>query len=435
MQITKVDKEKNQVELTIEVSVDEIRPYLNTAALKLSQKNKIPGFRPGKAPYDLVKTHFGDMAILQEALDNIINQTFYQAVSQEKLETIGSPDIKLEKVAPDNPLVYKATVAILPKVILGNWQHLSIQKNEAKATDEEINKTIDQLRQMAVKETVVDRAIQTGDKAEVDFEVSVNKAVIEGGKSNKYPVVIGEGRMIPGFEDKLIGLKAGQETSFSLKFPEKYFQNNLANKLADFKVKIIAVYERHLPELNDEYAKTIGFDTVAKLKEQLKNNITQDKEQKEEQRAENEAVSAIVKNSQIGDLPDVLIHNEVHKMIHELEHSITSQGMDMAGYLKSIHKTHDDLHKDFEAQGIERIKAALVLRQVALSENIKVEEAEIDEEIKKQRELYKNNKEALKNLSHPSYRSYLGNMLVNQKVMSLIKNAIIKPCNPTTKQS
>lgn len=426
MNISKKDLGKNQIELTIEVATQELKPFLEKAATKLSQTNKIPGFRPGKAPYDLVVKQLGEMNVYQAALDNIINETFYKAITQEKLETVGRPDIKIEKIAPGNPVVYKATVSLLPVVTLGDWKKLSVQKKEVKVTDEEVDKTIEQLQSMGVKETLVQRTAQLKDKVEVDFEVLINKAIIEGGKNTKYPVVIGDNRMVPGFEDQLIGMKAGEEKEFELKFPDKYFQQYLAGKLATFKVKMLNVYERELPKLDDTYAKTIGFDSVEKLKTQLKSNIKQDKEFKEKQRVEGEAITAIVKASTINDLPDNLIDNEIHKMIHELEHNIRQQGGEMAGYLKAIKKTEEDLHQDFRPQAIERVKAALVLRQLALVEKIQTSNTEIEEEINKQRVMYKDNKEALKNISLPIYRDHMSNMLTNQKIIKLITETIIK---------
>lgn len=426
MQITKKDLEKNQVELSIEVSLEEMKPHLEKAASKMSQNSKLPGFRPGKAPYELIKNKFGEMAIYQEALDMIVSDSFYKAVTREKVDSVGQPEIKIEKIAPGNPLVYTAIVALLPKVTLGEWQTLEVKKKEVKASEEDINKTLEQLQNMQVKETAVDRAAKKGDKVEVDFEVLIDKVVIEGGKNPKYPMVLGEGRMIPGFEEKIIGMKKDEAKEFELSFPKEYFQKNLAGKLATFKVKLLSVAERELPKLDDDLAKLMGMESMAKLKDQLSQNISQDKEAKEKQRVEGEAIQAIVKQAQIGDIPEKLIDSEVHKMSHELEHSITQQGMDMAGYLKSINKTQEDLKKDFRPQAEERIKAALVMRQIAQEEKIKIDDAQIDEEIKKQTEMYKDNKEAIKNISHPGYRQHTANVMTNQKIIELIAQKIIK---------
>ncbi len=426
MKIDKKELSKNQVEFTIEVTLEEIKPHLEKTASRLAQKSSIPGFRPGKAPYELVKARVGEMTIWQEALESIISQTFYQAVKENKLTTVGQPDIKVEKLAPGNPIVYTATIALLPEITLGEWEKAEVKKNEIKVEEKDLEKTYKQLQAMQAQEIKVERVANLGDKLEIDFEVSINKVVIEGGKSYKHPIILGESQMIPGFEEKLIGSKANDELEFDLKFPEKYFQNNLAGKEAHFKVKIISVFERKLPELNDEFAKNIGFENLEALKKQLSENISQDKESKEKQRLEKEAIDAVVKATNIEDIPHTLIHGELHRMIHELENNIKQQGLDFAGYLKSINKTTADLEKDFEPQAIERIKASLAFRKIAETANIKVEEKDIDAEILRQEKMHQGNAQALKDIQTPNYRQYLFNFLTNQKIVEFIMTKVVK---------
>lgn len=426
MQITKNDLGKNQIELVIELAADEITPHLKSAANKMSQTSQIPGFRPGKAPYDTIKNRFGEMAILQSALDDIISQSFYTAVTQEKLMTVGQPAINIEKIAPGNPLIYKAKVSLMPKITLGAWQTLKVAKEEAKVTPEDIEKTTKQIQELNVVEKPVERAAQTKDKVELDFEVLIDKVVIEGGKSYKYPIVIGESRMIPGFEEQVIGLKKGDTKDFQLTFPEKYFQKNLAGKLADFKIKVLQVYERTLPEVNDDLAKKLAFADLKTLQDQIRQNIEQDKKKKAQTKMENDAIKAIIDQTQIEDIPEVLLDNEIHKMIHELEGDLEHQGLDITGYLKSLNKTHEDLHKDFAPAAIERIKAALILREIAQLEKIDLSTTEIQAEIDKEKAMYKDYPEALENIERPQYREYLHNALVNQKVLKLVVDTIVK---------
>lgn len=425
MEIIKNNLDKGQLELTITVENDELDKYLRSAATRLSTKNKVAGFRPGKVPFEMVKNQFGEMAIYQEALDEIITQSYYRAIMQEKIEAVGQPKINVEKLAPQNPVVYKAVVNLMPSTTLGEWEKIKVAKKKVSATDEDINKTLEQLRELNIKEVLVDRALQKGDKAEIDFVATIDKVAIEGGTSYKYPVVIGENQMIPGFEDKLINLKKDDEIDFSLQFPDKYFQKNLAGKMADFHVKIINVFERQKPEINDDFAKNLGFDTLIALKEQLKNNINKDKEQKELQRVEAEAIQEIVKTTSFSEIPELLIDSEIHKMIHELEHSVNAQGLDLAGYLKSINKTHDDLHTDFRNQAIERIKAALTLRQLALDNKIQASDEEVKAEVEKQKKMYKDDTEALKKINSHDNWQYLANVLTNQKVIQFITEKII----------
>ena len=272
--------------------------------------------------------------------------------------------------------------------------------------------------------------IKKGDKVSLDYEGKFEDGTVfdsstHGDHSHPLEFEVGAGHVIPGFNDSVIGMKKGEEKKFALKFPDKYFQENLAGKEHEFAVKVIEVYERDLPKLDDEFAKTIGFESFDKFKTQLVENIAQDKTAKEQQRIEAEAIKAIMGTSEIAGIPPILIHNEIHKMMHELEHSIGQQGMDMAGYLKSIKKTKEDLQKDFEPQAIERIKGALILRQISDEEKIKVDDKQIDEELAKQEEMYKDNPQAMQNIKRPDYRTYLQNLLANKAVIKFINEKII----------
>lgn len=425
MKVDKKDLGKNQIELTIEVPLVEFDEHLKKAATRMSKKSAIPGFRPGFAPYEKIKAKVGEMNIYQEALNDIINHSFFQAVTQEKLDTIGQPDIKIEKLAPGNPIVYIATVILLPKVTLGNWQEKNIKATEVIVPEEELEKTMGELKKMRAKENLVERAAQNGDKIMMDFEVSINKAVLEGGTSYKHPLILGEGRMVPGFEEKLVGTKAGQELEFDLTFPTDYHQANLANKEAHFKIKVLEVFERTLPELSDELAKEFGFADLAALTKQISDNILTDKQNKAKQKTEKEALDILVSTSTIEDIPEKLIHNEVHKMISELRYDIENQGLEMNKYLESIKKTEDDLHHDFEEQAVKRVQATLALKTLAETEKIEVSEEEIETEIKNQ-EIQAQASGSKINFKEPQYRSYIVNVLLNQKVLKFITDKIVK---------
>jgi len=426
MKVTKKDLGKNDVELTIELEHSEILPFLDKVTNKLANQVKIPGFRSGKAPFNLVKKQLGDMKIYEAALDSIVSHSFFEAVQKENLNTVGQPDIKIVKLAPDNPVIFTATVSLLPAVELGDWKKLSVTKKPAEITSEDVDKTLAQLQAMQAKEIITNEPAKKGNKVELDFEVYIDKVIIEGGKNIKYPVVLGQGQMIPGFEDQIVGLKIGAAKEFDLKFPDQYFQSHVAGRLANFKVKVVNVYHRDLPALDDAFAKSISFENMEKLKNQLRDNIKNDKEFRENQRVESETIRTVSQQAQIGDIPKKLLDNEIHKMIHELEHNIKQQGLDMAGYMKSINKTHDNLHRDFEPQAIARVQAALVIRAIAKAENIQTDSQDIETELNKQKETHKNNPEALKNISHPDYKNYLANLLTNQKVIKLIKDNIVK---------
>ncbi|MFA5047958.1 MAG: trigger factor [Patescibacteria group bacterium] len=420
---------QSQLELTIEVSPEEILPFLQKAAVKISTNSKIEGFRPGKAPYEIIKQKFGEMAILEEALDEVVSFTYHQALKENNLITIDRPEINLEKVAPNNPLTYKAKVAILPKVTIGDYSGLHLTRTPIKVSEEQLDKVMEDLRKMRAKEKLVDRPAQTGDFLHIDFQTFLDKVPIENGQHQKYPILIGEDRFIPGFENQLIGLKTGETKEFELRFPENYFEKKMAGKLAEFKVTCLDIYELERPELNDDLAQSITGGktaTMAELKETVKNNLEQEEKNKQEQRLEIEMLDKIMEISQFEELPESIVHHEIHKMLHELEDSIAQQGLQMPDYLTSIKKTTADLEKDFEPQAEKRVKAAILSREIYQQEKMEVRDDEVDKEISEILKAYPDNPEAEKQLKSEMYRDYLKNTLGNRKVVQFLKDKIIK---------
>ena len=433
MQIQKFQSKSSEIELTIEVSPEEYQSYLEKAASRLSQTNKIDGFRPGKAPYGIVKQKFGEMKIYEEALDDIITHFYWQAVSQEKLNTIGQPKIDLEKFAHGNPIIFKATIALMPTLKLPfgsaqgkkDYKTIRLKKNKIEVKDQEINKVLEDIRKMQAKESLQDKSAEKGDRVEIDFIVSLDKVIIDGGQGKKYPLVIGDGFMIPGFEEQLIGLKKNEEKSFQLKFPESYQQSVVAGKLCDFKVKMLAVYQRELPEINDEWAKKVGADNIEDLRSKIRKSIEDEKMFHEEQRLELEMLNKIVEQTEFSEIPDVLIDNEAQRMVYEFEDSIEQQGLKFDEHLKNIKKEKKDLEVDFKPKAIERVKTSLVIKEIADKEKITVSDEELREETEKIIEQVKNNSEVQNNTKSEGYQQYLRTVVRNRKVIEMLKSLVV----------
>lgn len=420
--------DKSQVELTIEVSAMEMQPYLEKTAQRLAKEMKIEGFRPGKAPYEIIKQKVGDMGLLQESIDDVISATYYQVLKDEKIVTIGQPSIDVEKVAPGNDFVYKATASVLPNVKIGDWKKLKIKSEEVKITDEQIDKIIEDIRKMQATEKLVEREAKSGDKVEVNFEVFIDKVPVERGKQEKYPVVIGENKFIPGFEEKIIGMKSDEVKEFELKFPEKYFDKKMAGKIAEFRVKCNGVFEIELPELTDEFAQTISagkFKNVTEVKENVLENLKTEEGGKQEQKVEIEMLDKLVEISEFEEIPNLLIDNEVHKMVHELEHNISNQGFDFADYLKSLNKTEADLKTEFKPQADKRVKISILAREIYLQEKFEVRDDEIEVEIEAMMQNYPNSPDVRKQLETETYKDYLRNVIGNRKVIDFLKREII----------
>jgi len=413
---------KSQVEIRVTISHSELEPFLAKATQSISEQTKIEGFRPGKVPLEILKQRVGEQKIQEEAAVLAVEQSYLEIANKEKLEPLGSPKIDFEKLAPGNDFVYKATVDLVPEVKVGDYKSVKIEEKEIKINEAEVDKVIDEVRNSRSTEVLEAKPIEKGDKAEIDFDVFRDNVPIDGGaQKKKYPLIIGENHFIPGFEENLIGLKANEEKEFELSFPKEYHNKNLAGQPAKFKVKILSVYKRTLPELNDEFAKSLGIESFAKLKEQVEHNLEHEEHHKEEERVEIEMLEKLIDKSQFGEIPDVLITAEVNKMLQELESNISMQSLKFEDYLKHLNKTSEQLKLDFVPRAIKRVKGALLMRAVFFKEKMEVKESEIDSQIEETENFYRTNPEIIKNLKTPEYRDYIRNLVGNNKVMDFLK--------------
>lgn len=427
------DLPKSQIELTLEFSVDELQPFLIEAAQEISQHKNIAGFRPGKAPYEIVSRSVGEMFIYQTAANFAIEDAINKFLDNEKIEIVGEPALSIQKLAPNNPLVAKINFIVLPKIKLADISSIKIPAlPEIKVEVKEIDKIIENLRDLRVKEICEEKPAANSDKVEIDFSVLVDNVPIENGQAKKHPLILGQGTMIPGFEENIIGLKTGEEKEFELAFPDKYPDKKMAGKKATFKVKIIAVCRREMPEINEEFAKGFGFENMQKLRSQLEENIKLDKTAREEEKQEIAMLEQLVEKSEFSDLPDQLIDEETHKMLHELEDNASRQGMKFNDYLAHLKKTEADLLVDFVPDAIKRVKTSLAIREFAKQENITANEQEINEEIEHSLAHYKTHptyagqiSDLEKNMRSSDGRRYFENALRNKKAIAKLKELII----------
>lgn len=426
---TKEDLEKNQVKFTITVPAEEMRPYMEEAAQRLSETTKIDGFRAGKADYNVIKQKFGEMKILEEALEPVVRKTFVAAVLENELETVGSPKIDLEKIVPGNDLVYTAEVTRMPKVTkLADFRSLSVEAKKPEVHEEDVNLALRDLQRMQTKEVRAKdgQAVNEGDKVVLAMNMKKDGAPIEGGQSPNHAVYMGEEYYIPGFKEKLLGAKEGEEKKFSLPFPKDHVQKMLAGADVDFEVTVKEIFNLELPELNDNFAQTLGQKDLATMKELIQANLQKEKDNEEQFRQEREMLELLADKSRFEDVPDLLLNEEINKMAHELQHRVEDQGMEFDKYLSSIKKTLADLKLDFTPQALMRIKVALLLKELAKQEKVEVDQAELDKELDALAERYKDNEEARKQIYSPMYREYMESMQRNRKVIDLLREAMVK---------
>ncbi|NQU77314.1 trigger factor [Candidatus Falkowbacteria bacterium] len=402
------------------ISALDLKTESSWAAARLSKDFKIPGFRPGKAPYDIVKKEIGEAKILEEAADKLVTDKLNEIIKKENLEIAGQPKIEVKKLAAGNDLIFTALVPLIPKVTLPDFSKIEVKSEEIKVDEEKVGQSIEQLQQMRTKEVREKRHSEKGDKVEVDFEVKVEGKVIEGGKAEKFSVVIGENQMIPGFEEKLIGLKEGEEKEFNLEFPKNYAEH-LAGKKAEFKVKLHGVFKRELPDANDEFAKSCGAKNLDDLKNKIKENLKKEAEAKAKEKQEVEIIEKATGAASFGAIPESLIKSEQHNMLHELEAQITQSGGKFEDYLLHAKKTKEELRESFKDNAAKRVKTQILFRQIIKDNKIEPDKNKVEEEIKKAELMYASAPEMAEKIKSPDYRRYVEMSVLNRQVIEWVK--------------
>jgi len=426
--IKREDLEKSKVKFTIEISWEEMGPYLEMAVKGISEQIKIPGFRDGHATYEAVKNQVGEMKILEAALEPMIRKTFVDVVINEKIDTVGSPEIDVEKMAPGNPVTFTAIVQLMPQVkSLADFEKLSVEKKSVQVEESDVEGALKQLVQMQTKEVRAksDEASKKEDKVIIDMTMKQDNVPVVGGDAKGYHVFLPEAHYIPGFSDALVGMKEEETKTFSLPFPKDHYQKHLAGKDVEFTVKVCELFHLDHPLVDEAFAASLGFKTLAELKERLQQNIQEEKIVEEKMRMERAVLDEVVNASTFEEIPELLVNEEVNKMVHELEHNISEQGAEFDGYLKSINKTIAQLKLDFTPQAIQRIKVMIVLRDIAKKKEVVVEAEELDKEIDEVANQYED-KETKDRIFSPMYRDYMETVLRNKKVVEMLKEAMVK---------
>lgn len=426
MNVTIKNLPESQAELTISVSPEEQQPHLVRAAEKISETNKIPGFRPGHAPYDVVAAQVGDMKILDTALEAIVRESYVNAVKTHNLKTVGMPEVSIEKLAPKNEIVYRAVVSLIPEVVLPDFEKISITRKGVEVVDAEIDEVLKDVKRMHAVETEIETPAGEHDKVTVDMELLDGAVPLEGGQAKDHMVYLDEPYYVPGFTAKLLGAKKGDALEFVLPFPKEHFQKLFAGKDITFKVAVKKVAQRALPELDDELAKKVGSESIAALKDIIRKNISDEHTRKADEAAEIEMMKTVIAQSKIGDIPKTLLDAERRRIAHDLQHSLQQHGISVEQYLADLKKNPEELEASFTEQAIERVKMSLVTFALAGAEKIDVSEAELQEELEAIRASYKNNTEATKNLLKPEVQESILNSMRNRKVVDWMREKMIK---------
>ena len=385
MKVSAEKIENQKVVLTIEVVAAELDKAEERACKRFASQVNIPGFRKGKAPRKIVEQHVGKQTVLQEAFDYFIApEALAEALKDQKMEDIVTrPDIETVTLEEGKDVVFKATVVPRPEVKLGEYKGLKIAKDEVKVTDEDVD---NQLKRMAdhqakMVEAPEGAAVEDGDFTTLDFKGFVDGEAFEGGEGKDYPLQIGSNSFIPGFETQLIGAKVGEEKDVNVKFPEEYHAKELAGKDATFKCTIRSIKHKELPAIDDAFAKAASkFETLDELKADIRKNLTENAERKAENDRKAEALETASKNITV-DIPPVMVDNEVTRMLREMEMRLAQQGMQLEQYLQFAGTDIAKLREQYRETAEKNVRTGLMLEEVAKTENIKVEAADLDKEV------------------------------------------------------
>ena len=391
--------ENSMAKLTIEASADELEKALQNAYLKNKNKISIPGFRKGKVPRQMIEKMYGPAIFYEDAANEIIPEAYEKAVEECGEDIVSSPEIDVTQIEKGKPFIFTALVALKPEIKLGKYKGVKVDKIDTTVTDEEVDAEINKERENNARNiTVEDRPVKDGDMTTLDFEGFVDGVAFEGGKGENYPLTIGSGAFIPGFEEQLVGAEIGKEMEVKVTFPEDYQAENLKGKDAVFKCTIKEIKEKQLPELDDEFASEVSeFETLAEYKEDIKKNLTEKKEKDAKNAKEDAAIQAAVEASEM-EIPEAMLETQQRQMVDEFAQRITMQGLSMEQYFQFTGTNYQQMVEQVKPQAEERIKSRLVLEAIAKAENIEVTEEDYEKELETMADVYQMELDKVKEL-------------------------------------
>ena len=419
--------EHNMAKLTIEVSAEDVEKALQAAYLKERSRISLPGFRKGKVPRQMIEKMYGPEVFYDEAANHMISEAYGKAYEECELEIVSQPKVAITQLEKGKPFIFTAEVAVKPEVTLGEYKGLKVDKVSTRVTQKEVDEEIDRERERNARTIeVTDRPVQDKDQVILDFEGFVDGVAFEGGKGENYPLTIGSGAFIPGFEEQLIGAEIGKETEINVTFPEEYQAKELAGKEAVFKCTVHEIKAKEIPELDDEFVSDVSeeSETVDAYKAEVKAKIKERKEREGRQKKEDQAVEQAVANAQI-DIPDPMIDLQTKQMADDFARRIMQQGMSLEQYFQFTGLSEEKMMEEFRPQAEKRIRTRLVLEAVVAAENIEVSDERLDEELKKMADSYQMEVEKLKGFMGENEKKQMKEDIAVQEAVTLIADAAV----------
>lgn len=418
MNVTVTPAPRSALNVRVEVPPEKLDAAISEAVRHLSQRTRIHGFRPGKAPRAVVERAVGAEAVLEEAMDHLVQRAYRDALVEKEILPLTQAEVNVEQGEEGKPVIFTATVQVRPEVKLGDYRNFNFKPEIEPIDDAKVQKVIDELRdQNASLAPVEGRGAKNGDYAVIGYRGTRDGVPFEGGSTERMPLILGDERLIPGFEANLVGLKPGESTAFDITFPDDYPEESLKGQVARFEVDLKELREKILPPEDDDFARQLGtFADLAALRTEIKARL----ERNALDRARHEFADRIIEYATANatlELPDILVDQEVEIMHDELRGSLARQGIDEASYLKVAGKSEADLHADFRPRAEKRVKVLLVLSKVAEAEGVEIPEQEIEAEVRKARQRYGNDRRTLSYFESERGRGFIRSTLRRSRLV------------------
>jgi len=421
-------KENNQGTLTFEVDVDRFDEALDKAFKKVVKDVQMPGFRKGRIPRGLFEKRFGVESLYQDAVDFVLPEAYANAVDEAGISPVDQPEIDIDQIEKDKPLIFTAEVTVKPEVKLGEYKGLEVEEIDVIVTDEDVDEDIENQRQrlaeLVVKE---DGTVEDGDTVVIDFEGFLDGETFEGGAGENHSLEIGSNSFIPGFEEQLIGKANDEETEINVTFPEDYHAEDLANKEVTFKVKIHEIKEKELPELDDEFAKDVDdeVETLEELKEKTRKRLEDQKKTEADNQTRETLINQASENAEI-DIPEVMIESEQDRMLSEFEQRIQQQGMTLEMYAQFSGQDEADLKEQMKEDAGKRVRTNLVLEAIAIEEELEVTEEDINEEFETMADMYQMEVDQIKQILGGNAEMMKEDLKLRKAIEFLVDNSQTK---------
>ena len=427
MNVKSIERKGNEATVVVEIDKELMESGVNKAYMKARKSIQLPGFRKGKAPRKMIEAMYGAHVFYEDGLEEIFPEIYDFAIAKQDFKAIGRPNLTDMQIGDDNIVTLTLTTEVYPEVTLGQYKGLEVEKEEVNVTDEQVQAELDRMAQNVASTETVERPAKMGDTANIDFEGFDNGVPFEGGKGDNFDLKLGSGQFVPGFEEQIVGMSAGEEKDIDITFPEDYHKE-LAGKAVVFHVKLNKVTETMVPEQDDEFAKDVSeFDTLDELKDSIRNNIKTNLDKQAEQKVENDLMDQVISNMK-ADIPDAMVDSRIDELVQDFEYRISQQGLKLADYLKYMGMNIEQFRAQFKEQADKQVKMRLAMEAIVAKEGITASDEEFEEEVKRIADAYKMEADKVKSIVDAA--AVKADLAINKAIDFVKEKANVVPAEP-----